>query len=230
MTTDRRLARCAGVLYLVTHVTSIGAVVLYGGASFTPGAQLPGRCAMVTGALLEVILALSVLGTGVLLYPLLRSRSSAVAASYAALRTLEASVILAGVVMVLPVVARPGSSGGGGLSAQVDSGLLLMHDWAFLVGPGLVAPVHTVVLALMLRRYRLVPAFIPWLGMVGGPIIAVMNLLVMYGVAQVQPLLTLPIWAWEVSLAIHLIARGLPAQAGGTGRAAAPLESTAGVR
>ena len=42
MTDPRRLARLAGLLYLVTWVTSVAAVPLYGGSAFDPGAELAG--------------------------------------------------------------------------------------------------------------------------------------------------------------------------------------------
>jgi hypothetical protein len=80
----RRQARLAGVLYLVTHVTSVAAVIAYGGGLLRAGVAL------------EFVLALGCLGTGVLLWVLLQSRGPARAASFALLRTLEAAVIVAG--------------------------------------------------------------------------------------------------------------------------------------
>lgn len=71
-----------------------------------------------------------------------RSRCCAARTSAAtpgpAARTLEAGVILVGVVAILPVVARPATGAGSGLTADVASGLHLVHDWTFLVGPGLI--------------------------------------------------------------------------------------------
>lgn len=209
MSQSRRTAVIAGSLYLVTHVTSIAAVVLYGGSALDPNAALGSRTAVLSGGLLEVVLALAVVGTGVALFPLLRSFAPGLSIAYVALRTLEASVILTGVVVLLPVVARPATSGSPGLSPGVVDGLRLIHDWTFLVGPGLVVPIHTVLLATLLWRHRLVPRFVPILGFVGAPIIAAMNVGVLYGAFPVQPALTLPIWAWEVSLAIVLITRGI---------------------
>lgn len=209
MSQSRRTAVIAGCLYFVTHVTSIAAVVLYGGSAFDPFAALGSRAAVLTGGLLEVVLALAVVGTAVALFPLLRTSAPGLAVSYVALRTLEASVILAGVVVLLPVVGRPATTTAPGLSPEDIDSLRLIHDWTFLVGPGLIVPVHTVLLATLLWRHGLVPRFVPVLGFVGGPIIAIMNVGVLYGAFTVQPLLTLPIWAWEVSLAIVLISRGI---------------------
>ena len=62
MTTDRRLAATAALLYLVTWITSVGALPLY---------ENGGRSQVLAGALLEVILAAAVVGTSVALSPLL---------------------------------------------------------------------------------------------------------------------------------------------------------------
>lgn len=199
----------AGVFYFVTHVTSVGAVLLYGSGAFDTTAPLRGRTSVLSGALLEVMLAASIVGTAVALYPALRRRSEAYASAYIGLRTLEASVILAGVVAILPVVARPATMAGAGIDPGVAAGLRLLHDWTFLIGPGLINPINTVVLAWLLLRTDAVPRAIPVLGLVGAVLIGTVNLFVMFGHIEPQPIAAVPIFAWEISLAVYLIARGL---------------------
>lgn len=209
MTAPRRIAVVAGLLYYVTHVTSVAAAVLYGGSNFDPTAPLAGRTPVLIGAALELILAMAVVGTAAALYPLIRHHSPAVAASYLGLRTLEASAILAGVVALLPVVATPSLASSPQLSPDVVVGLRLVHDWTFLIGPGLIVPVHTATLAWLLWRTRLVPRVIPALGLVGGPLVGVMNLVVFFGIGGVFAPAVIPVFAWEVTLAGYLILRGL---------------------
>lgn len=96
---DRRTARLAAVLFLVTWVTSVGALPLYGGSSYDPATRLAGRDSVLTASLLEVVLAVAVVGTSLALYPLLRAHGRGAALGYVALRGLEASVILVGVVL-----------------------------------------------------------------------------------------------------------------------------------
>ena len=90
MTKSRSTARIAGLMYLITHVTSVAAVVLYGGAPTDPTGALAGRTSVLTGGLLEVVLAAAVVGTSVALYPMLRDHGPGLAVAYIALRTLEA--------------------------------------------------------------------------------------------------------------------------------------------
>jgi len=206
---DRRLARAAAALYFVTWVTSVLALPLYGGSATDSSAGLASRASVLTASVLEVVLALAVVGTSLLLYPLLRPHGPAAAVGYVALRTLEASVILVGVVAVLPAVARPATTASPGLDPAVGAGLHLLHDWTFIVGPGLVNPVNATVLALLLLRKQLVPRFIPVLGLVGGGMVATMNVAVMFGLTGPIPLLAIPLFAWEICLASALVLRGI---------------------
>ncbi|MBM6399289.1 DUF4386 domain-containing protein [Phycicoccus sonneratiae] len=205
----RRTERLAGALFLLTHVTSVGAVLLYGPGGVDPTRPLAGRTAVLTGALLEVVLAVAVVGTSVALYPLVRSRAAGLAPAYVATRTLEAAVILTGVVALLPVVAVPGSADPAALDPGTAGALVGLHAWTFLVGPGLVCPVNTVVLAWLLHRDRMVPRVVTLLGLVGGPLIGLANLAVMSGLTGTLAVAAVPIFAWEVSLAVVLLVRGL---------------------
>lgn len=210
-TTQRRLGRAAALCYLTTWITSVAAVPLYGGSTFDSGAAPAGRTSVLLGSLLEVLLAVTVVGTAMALYPLLRRHGVGSAIGYLALRTLEAAVILVGVVAMLPVVARPATTAASDLSPDVVAGLHLLHDWTFLVGPGLINPANATVLAVLLWRARLVPRFIPALGLAGSAIVLGMNLLVMFGRTEVVPALAAPLFAWEISLAATLAFRGLRA-------------------
>jgi len=213
-------ARAAGALYLVTHVTSVVALVLYGPVLNDPGYLTgSGRDGQIlVGGLLEVILALAVVGTAVALYPTVARYSPGGALGYAALRAVEAATILAGVVTLLGVVTLHQQYAG---APQPDpaaltltgQALVAVHNWTFLVGPGLVVGVNTVVLAVALYRFRLVPRFIPVLGLVGGPLVFASNLGVMFGLYPQESSVTavgaVPVFAWEISLAVYLIAKGL---------------------
>jgi hypothetical protein len=220
MDAPRKSTTAAGVLYLVTHVTSVAALVLYGpvlgGTNYVTGSGSDTR--ILVGGLLEVVLALAVVGTAVTLYPTLRRYAPGGALGYAALRILEAATILAGVVTILGVVTlRRQYAGAAGTDtaalAVAGRALVAVHDWTFLVGPGLVLGVNTVVLAYMLRRFGLVAPFIPVLGLVGGPLVVASNLGVMFGAyaqeSTAAAVAAVPAFAWEISLAVHLIAKGL---------------------
>ncbi|HET8632173.1 MAG TPA: DUF4386 domain-containing protein, partial [Thermomicrobiales bacterium] len=93
--------------------------------------------------------------------------------------------------------------------------LVAAHTWTLILGPGLTCGVNTVVLASLLSRSGLVPRVIPALGLVGGPLVFVYNTAALFGVHPPAwaGLAVIPIFAWEVSLALRLIARGFDTSA-----------------
>lgn len=219
MTSPRRIAIAAGVLYLITHVTSVGALILYGPVLNDPAYVAgPGADSRVLiGALLEVILAIAIVGTAVALFPVVKRENESLALGYVGLRTLEAATIIVGVVSLLAVVTlRQQHAGSAGADAEslviAGRALVAVHDWTFLVGPNFVLGTNTIVLALLLYRSRLVPRFIPILGLIGGPLVFVVALGVLFGLyKQVSPIgaiAAVPAFAWELALAFWLIIKG----------------------
>ncbi len=220
--TPRRLAIAAGVLYLITHVTSVPAAFLYGPVLNNPDYIVgPGPDTRVLwGGFLEVVCALAIVGTAVALFPVVRRYSEGVALGYVGLRTLEAGIIAVGVVPLLAVVTlRQQLAGAAGTDTAtlvtLGNALVAAHNWTRVLGPGLVCGTNTVLLASLLYRSGLVPRFIPVLGLVGGPLVFAYNTARMFGVSE-QILAwvaigVVPIFAWEVSLALRLIAKGFKA-------------------
>jgi hypothetical protein len=230
MTRSRRLAAIAGASYLVTHVTSVGAVLLYG-PLLTDDSWLAaegGSGAQVLGALLDVVLAAAVVATGATLLALLRRHAPAASAGYALLRTAEAATILVGAAAVLGVVALRGSGPDGAGAALA---LRELYSAAFTVGPGLLVGVHTVLLAATLGRLRAIPAWIPVLGVAGAVLVTVSNVAVLAGwqadTSTLRGLAAVPIFAWEIALALTLLIRGLRLGAPGQERQTAPASPRA---
>ncbi|GIT79007.1 hypothetical protein LLS1_06760 [Leifsonia sp. LS1] len=206
----RRTSLAVGVLYLVTHATSVVATVLYapllGGAS---GSVVHGAAR--TGALLEVVLALSVVGTAVGLYPVVKRSGAAFALGHVALRTLEAAIILTGVASVLALDAARGAEPAGG--GPVTAALVALHDATFLLGPNVVLIASTALLAILLLRSGLVPRWIPILGLVGCASLLASAMGILYGlipqVSAAGGIAAAPMFAWELSLALYLLIVGM---------------------
>jgi hypothetical protein len=190
---SRKYARTAGVLYLVTHVTSVTAVAAYGTGLIAGGVML------------EFALAIGCLGTGILLWILLRDVGPVRAATFALLRTIEASVIIAG---ALPMVAILWVGQGSWTTM-----LTTLHTAAFLLGQGLVISVNTVVLGWLLWDSRRVPRSLALLGIVGGVIVLVSNLAQLWGLVPLNGVIAgiaaVPIFAFEIWFAVRLISVGL---------------------
>ncbi|KAA9147410.1 DUF4386 domain-containing protein [Microbacterium lushaniae] len=193
-TRPRTYARTAGILYLVTHITSITAVVAYAADGFALGVAL------------ELVLAAGCLATGILLWVLLRDVGQVRAATFAGLRALEASVIAAGTLPMLVLLwTAP--------RAPLDETLVALHTAAFLVGQGLVISVNTIILGWLLLDAHVVPRPLAVLGIVGGTLVLVSNSAQLFGAipqgGTIAGLCAAPVFAFEIWFAVHLIAGGL---------------------
>jgi hypothetical protein len=219
MDTTRKLAIATGVCFLITHVTSVPAAFLYdpilNGKNYVLGSGSDTQ--VVLGAFLELICALGNIGTAVCLFPVVRRWSEAGALGYVGLRTLESAIMAAGLLPLLVVVTlRQHLAGTAGVDtaslAMLGNSLVEMHKWTRLLGPGLVCGVNTTVMAYLLYRSRLVPRIIPILGLIGGPAIFAYWTARMFGASEQAlgwaTIGVLPIFAWEVSLALRLIIKG----------------------
>ena len=220
MTSTRRLAVAAGVFFIVAAVAAIVAFGLYGPVLNNPDYILTGPdgdAGVRLAAFLEAIVALSVIGTGVTLFPIVRRQNEGVALAYVAGRVLEAVIIVVGAISLVSVVTlRHDAMAAAGADAAaliaVGRSLVAVHGWTFLFGPGLAIGVNTLLLASLMYRSRLVPRFIAVLGLIGGPVIFASSTAVLFGlypqVSAVGGLAALPVTAWELSLAGWLIIRG----------------------
>lgn len=200
MTRTRRLAFIAGALYLLTVVTSVPALALKDPVLADPTSA--GATALQWAAALEFVLALACIGTAVALFPVLRRVDEATALGFVGSRTLEAAIIVMGVIAMLGVL----------VAGPAAPALVSMHDWAFLLGPGTIPAVNALLLAPLLLRAGLVPRALPLMGLVGAPLLLAASVGTLFGIIdQVSPvgfLSALLIAAWEIGLGFWLVIKG----------------------
>lgn len=215
MTPLRMTALAAGVLYLITFATSIPALVLYDGVLNDPGFVHGAGSgdAVAWGAVLEIVLGLAAVGTAVVLYPVLRRWSRTLALGFVAARTLEAAMIFTGIVSLLSVLTLRQDVAADAASLDTTTrALVAIHDWTFLIGPGLMPAVNALCLGTVLYRSGLVPRVIPAVGLVGAPILIASAVATIFGaVDQVSAwafAAALPIAAWELSVGLWMTVKG----------------------
>jgi hypothetical protein len=216
MSPTRKAALAGGLLYLATFIFSIPALAFYDSALHDPGYVHGAGAAggVLWGAVFEVITALTGIGTAVVLYPVIRRHGRTGAIGFVASRTVEAATIIVGVISILSIYSLRQQFAGtdaAGLDTAT-SALLAMHNWSFLLGPGVMPAINALCLATVLYRARLVPRVLPTIGLIGGPLLLASTLATLFGAfAQVSAaafLLALPIAAWEFSLGVWLTFKG----------------------
>jgi hypothetical protein len=201
----RTLARVVGALFVLASVSAV-----VGGSLIEPitedGADLAGLSTQVsTGALLETVLALSVIAIAVLLFPVLRRQHEGLALGYAALRTVEGAFVLLATASAFVAVDLAG-----GAAEAVDP-VLAARDWSYFIGTMLVFGVSAVVLNALLYPARLVPRWLAAWGLLGGLLLLTRTVLELYGIESslgIQFVWAAPIALQEMVFAVWLFVRG----------------------
>ena len=219
----RKTAIALGVLFLLTWITAIAAAILYlpvlddprwvlGSGSDT-GIRL--------GALLELGLIVTNLGTAIVIYPLLRRHNEKLSLAYVAARVVECTFILVGLLAMLVVVSlREQAAPGADPESLVGLAqtFVAVNRWTFLLGPGWVVGIgNGVILGWLMYRSGLLRPRYSLIGVLGGPLVTITGTLILLGFLEqgstLQILSTIPEMIWEGAiLSIYVIVVGFNAK------------------
>jgi hypothetical protein len=195
-------------------------VVLYGSILSDPDYIIQGSASetgVFWGAFFEIIVAFSLIGISITMFPILKRYNESLAAGYICFRLLESTIIIVGIMSLLSVVTLNhafATAEAPNPSSYLIAGKLLVavHDWTFLFGPNVALGPSTLMMSYILYRSKLVPRFIAVLGLIGGPLIFTSAMFVMFGLYPQTStpgiILALPVFAYEMSLGTWLIVRG----------------------
>ena len=209
-----------GILFIVAAVTAIIGLLLYdpilkGPDYLTNGSEHANQ--VVLGAIMELLLVVSAVGTATTMFPILRKYNETIALWHLCFRFLEAIIITVGIISVLSLLTLSRefvAAGAADTASYQASGILLkaIHDWTFLLGPLFMLGINTMMYSYIFFKTKLLPRFIPILGMTGATLVFINALLVMFGVIEQistwGAILALPIAANEMILAVWLISKG----------------------
>ena len=100
-----------------------------------------------------------------------------------------------------------------GLDPALGQGFEAVYEWAFRLGPGFFVGVgNGLILGWLMYKSELVPRGLSIFGLIGGPLIIIAGVLVMFDVIEgsgpIQGLMTIPEAFWELSLGFYLTFKG----------------------
>jgi len=221
MSPMRKAALIAGVAYIATFIFSIPVKFgLWADALNTPGFILGegSSSGVPMGALFEVLTGLGGVLSAVALYTVAKRYSHRAALGFVTTRVLECAVIFMGVLSIMSMYSlRQDLAGSGDSRSLLTTGhaLVAMHDWTFLIGPGLMPALNALCIGSVMYRSRLLPRWIPTLGLVGAPLLLASFTATLFGlwdqISTPAALLTLPIAVWELSFGIFMTVKGFKA-------------------
>jgi hypothetical protein len=220
MMDSKKSAKIVGVLFILAAFTAVIGLNLYnpilnGSDYLITGSEHGSQ--VITGALMELLLVVSAVGTATTMFPLLRQYNETIALWHVCFRFLEAIIITVGVISVLSLLTLSQefvAAGAPDSSSFHSSGIILkaIHDWTFMLGPLFMLGINTMMYSYIFYKTKLVPRFISILGMTGAISVFICSLFVMFGVfPQISfwgAVLAVPVAANEMILAVWLIVKG----------------------
>ena len=221
----RRLATITGLLWIATFVTSIPAVLLYdpllNNENFILGAG-GGDTRIFVGATLELLLIIANIGTAVVPYALFKRYNEKLAVGFVTARLVECGFIAVGIVSVLAIMTLRQDPAGTSDDMLVALGqsLVAVHDATFVLGPGIVVGVgNGMILGYLMYRSGLMPRQLTMFGLIGGPLLFVSGIAVMFGAFDINSaprfVCSVPEIIWEASIGIYLTFKGFKATSAG---------------
>ena len=164
MDSYRKTAIIVGVLFIIATVSAIATIGILG-TTLDPPEFLTAVAANETQVVLAVIcwliLAVSVLGIGVMMYPILKKYHGGLAQGYVGLRLVEAICIVISSIclMALLTLSKEFGAGTGDAAYYLPAGsvLLAVQEWAFEIGTLLFLGLGGLALYYGLYELELVP-------------------------------------------------------------------------
>jgi hypothetical protein len=219
--TDRRSATFVGIMFILATVSSmLGLFYFYPPILTDPNYLVNGAAHanhVILGALMELVLVVTAIGTAIGLFPVLRPYGERIALGHLCFRFLEAIVITVGIVAVLSLLTLSQSfvaSSTPDASAYQVTGTVLhtVYKWTSMLGPLFFLGINTLMYSSLLYKSKLVPRPLAVRGLTGAILVFGYALLVMFGVAVQAAdqwvLLAMPIAIFEMVFAGWLIVKG----------------------
>ena len=216
MTSFRKTALVGGILYLVTFVGSIASAMLVGPALNDPAYILGAGADQQIGlaGILELVNVFGLVGCGIAFFSVVRKVHEGLAIGYLATRLFEGAIITISVVGLLSIMTlhkQVAAGADGEPLVPVAAALVVVRNWAILLGSNM-APFNALMLGTALYKARLVPRWMPALGLVGAPILISFIIGNILGVAQVgtpfHTIAVFPFFVWELALGLWLTFKG----------------------
>jgi hypothetical protein len=214
MRTERKTAKIVGALFILATVTAVISIAFLGDTLSSPEYLTEiatNENGVVVSVIFWLLLAISVLGIGIYMYPVLKEHDEVSGIWYFSLRLLETVFIIVAGVSLLVLLTLSGEFTTAGTTAganyEVSGSLLLaLFDWSFIIGTMIFLGLGGIVLNYMLYKTQLVPRWLSAWGLVGAIAVLLYGVISLWG--QDPAILAAPIAVQEMVFAVYIIAKG----------------------
>jgi len=218
MDSYRKTAIIVGILFIIATATSILTIVFLGSTLETPlnfATVSANEFQVGMAVLFWLILAVSVTGIGVMMYPILKKYHEGLALGYVGFRLIEAIGIIVASITLLSLLTLSQEYSAGTLDVAnyqpIGSLLLALQDWSFEIGTLIFLGLGGLFLYYSLYELKLVPRLLSVWGLIGAACVLLYGLLGLFGLtadSMALNLLAAPIAIQEMVFAVWLIVKG----------------------
>lgn len=212
--TQNSIARLVGLLFLVAMAVSIAgnglALPIISDPEYLQ-AVVRNNTKLRVSTIFMLVNSISVVGIGVLMYPLLKQRAPFIALGYVATRIIESVVLIVGIINILSLttLAEEYTKAGATDKSYILSlgKSAIGNNWYSYNIAMIILGVGSLFFCYTLFRLKLIPRYLSVLGLVGYVVLAASSLLAML---DFEPglVVTIPVFVFEVVLGIWLIRTG----------------------
>ncbi|MFW2334939.1 DUF4386 domain-containing protein [Ilumatobacter sp.] len=204
------VATAAGVLSVVTMASTLGEDDLLAAVERDQGS-------LIVGNMLVFVMLVAMVGTAVLLAPVLGRHSRTLSLGYVLARAFEVVTIAIGLVAALLLVPLSWTVASADRDELAASNVLAdtletASDWTGYLGAQMVFSISALVLNWAFYRYAMVPRWLSVWGLVGVPLMFASGFLMMFesleSNATTVNLLVVPLAVQEMVMAVWLIVKG----------------------
>jgi hypothetical protein len=218
MNSYRKTAIIVGVLFITATVTAMLTIVFLGSTLETPlnfTNVSSNEFQVIMSVMFWLILAVSVTGIGVMMYPILKKYHEGLALGYVGLRLIESICIIIASVTLLSLLTLSQEYTAGTLDVTnyqpIGSLLLALQVWSFEIGTLIFLGLGGLFLYYPLYELKLVPRVLSIWGLIGAAFVLLYGVLGLFGLTAdslILNLLALPIAVQEMVFAVWLIVKG----------------------
>jgi hypothetical protein len=229
MNASRKTAIIVGVLFITATVAAILSGVFFGPIPDGPDYLIyvsTNENQLIIAVILELILAVSVIGIGFMMFPILKKHIESLALGYVGFRLTEGILLVVGSISLLSLstLSREYVTGAVDASFYQTSGIVLLalRDWIFVIGTMIFLSLGGLSLYFLLFLSRLVPRWLSAWGLLGAILILITGIFGLFGLSPestTSTLLALPIGLQEMVFAVWLIFKGFNPSAIASGNA-----------
>jgi hypothetical protein len=218
MNSYRKTAIIVGVLFITATVTAMLTIVFLGSTLETPlnfTNVSSNEFQVIMSVMFWLILAVSVTGIGVMMYPILKKYHEGLALGYVGFRLIESICIIIASVTLLSLLTLSQEYTAGTLDVTnyqpIGSLLLALQVWSFEIGTLIFLGLGGLFLYYPLYELKLVPRVLSIWGLIGAAFVLLYGVLGLFGLTAdslILNLLALPIAVQEMVFAVWLIVKG----------------------